>query len=96
MSERISALDIDESKALHTEEQHKEAERAYRQALAAEPDHAAACCGLGTLLCGTGRSDEGLRLLHRAVELRPRDRSFAAASPPGWTGRGTPIRQSHS
>lgn len=47
------------------------AEAAYRAALAAAPDHAAAALNLGAMLCEQGRCDEALALLDAAIERRP-------------------------
>jgi Tfp pilus assembly protein PilF len=44
---------------------------AYRKALDADPDYAAAWDALGTLQVQIGRVDEGLRALERAVSLAP-------------------------
>lgn len=48
-----------------------EAERLYRAALEADPGHADAMHNLGTLLVKTGRPQEALPLLERAVALKP-------------------------
>ena len=81
-------MDIEEALRLHDEGRREEAERAYRSALTAEPNNAAAYCGLGTLLCEGGRQNEGLRLLHRAVELRPREPAFRRRFAAGLDGAG--------
>ena len=49
------------------------AESAYREALAAAPDDATALGGLGVLLVQTGRSQDAITPLERAVEKAPAD-----------------------
>lgn len=44
------------------------AEQAYRQALAIDPSHAAACVNLGALLCEAGRCDEAVALYSTAID----------------------------
>ena len=52
------------------------AERAYREAIAAQADFAEALNNLGALLRDTDRTEEGIAMLRRAVEARP---AFASA-----------------
>jgi len=49
------------------------AERAFRQALTLDADHAATLADLGVLLASTGRAAEAVPLLERLVRLRPDD-----------------------
>ncbi|MCY3971449.1 MAG: tetratricopeptide repeat protein, partial [Acidobacteria bacterium] len=50
-----------------------EAERMFRQALAASQDHIATLSDYAVLLMSQGRNDEALRHLERVLELRPGD-----------------------
>ena len=57
--------------ALHRGGRLTEAEQAYRQILAANPEHAEATHLLGVLASQTARNDEALSLLGRSLTLRP-------------------------
>ncbi len=50
-----------------------EAERAYREVLVAEPDHAGALQYLGALCLRLGRVDEAIELIQRSIQLKPDD-----------------------
>jgi protein O-GlcNAc transferase len=50
-----------------------EAERAYREVLAAEPNHAGALQYLGALCLRSGRVDEAIQLIQRSIHLKPDD-----------------------
>jgi tetratricopeptide (TPR) repeat protein len=47
------------------------AEAAYREALAAAPQHTNAALNLGAMLCESGRCDEALALFDQAISLSP-------------------------
>ncbi|MCR5884175.1 tetratricopeptide repeat protein [Rhizobacter sp. J219] len=49
------------------------AERAYRHALEADPEHAPAALNLSALLCEQGRCDDAIQLLGEALRHRPDD-----------------------
>ena len=58
--------------AIHLQAWSKDYDRAgeyYRRVLAADPDHAHALANYTGLLLSRGRSDEGLQMLHRVLEL---------------------------
>lgn len=52
------------------------AERAYRQALEADPEHAPAALNLSALLCEQGRCDDAVQVLGEALRHRPDDASL--------------------
>ena len=56
---------------LHQQGQIEEAEAAYRQILAAEPDHAGALHLLGVIRQQQGRHEEALELIGRAISVNP-------------------------
>ena len=53
---------------LHQAGRLREAEQEYRRALGQNPRHGEALRLLGLLLCQAGKTDEGMRLLHKAVK----------------------------
>jgi predicted O-linked N-acetylglucosamine transferase (SPINDLY family) len=53
-----------------------EAERLYRQVLAADPRHADSLHLLGVIACDVGRHDVGIGLIHQAIGISPRIASF--------------------
>jgi len=57
-----------------------EAEKNYRKLLALKPSHALALNNLSILLCHTGRSDEGLKLLDTVVSDDPKIQSLVKSS----------------
>ena len=48
-----------------------EAEKIYRQILAAEPDYPYALCLLGTIAQATGEYDQAVELISRAIAVKP-------------------------
>lgn len=64
---------LEEGMAHQRERRFREAEAAYRRALAEQPDQPDALNLLGTLIVGAGGAVEGSRLLRRAIVARPDD-----------------------
>lgn len=69
---------LEEGIAHQRERRFREAEAAYRRAVALNPDSADALNLLGTLVVAVGGTSEGARLLRRAVMLRPEDAGLRA------------------
>ena len=64
---------LEEGIAHQRERRYREAEAAYRRALAEQPDQPDALNLLGTLIVAAGGGIEGARLLRRAIVIRPDD-----------------------
>ena len=64
---------LEEGIAHQRERRYREAEAAYRRALAEQPDQPDALNLLGTLIVAAGGGLEGARLLRRAIVIRPDD-----------------------
>jgi tetratricopeptide (TPR) repeat protein len=60
-----------EATALHGQRRLPEAERRYRDVLAAEPGHAGALCYLGLLSAQLGRLEDGAALLRQSIDRNP-------------------------
>jgi tetratricopeptide (TPR) repeat protein len=69
---------LEEGIAHQRERRFREAEAAYRRALAEQPDQPDALNLLGTLIVGAGGAQEAARLLRRANTLRPQDPTLRA------------------
>jgi Flp pilus assembly protein TadD len=69
---------LEEGMAHQRERRFREAEAAYRRALAAQPDQPDALNLLGTLIVAAGGALEGARLLRRAILARPDDPTLRA------------------
>ena len=69
---------LEEGIAHQRERRFREAEAAYRRALAEQPDQPDALNLLGTLIVGAGGGAEAARLLRRANMLRPEDPTLRA------------------
>src|SRR5215470_6671799 len=69
---------LEEGIAHQRERRFREAEAAYRRALAEQPDQPDALNLLGTLIVGAGGGPEAARLLRRANMLRPEDPTLRA------------------
>jgi Flp pilus assembly protein TadD len=69
---------LEEGMAHQRERRFREAEAAYRRALAEQPDQPDALNLLGTLIVGAGGAVEGARLLRRAIVVRPDDPTLHA------------------
>ncbi len=77
MSESESINDIYlQAVDAHTKGDLNAAQPLYMQVLKADPNHADALCRLGILANQVGRPDVALKMLHRAVELRPDSPEF--------------------
>lgn len=57
--------------AYHQEKQYEEAENAYRQVLARDPQNTAALQNLGNVLMDTGQIDEAVSVYQQAVQISP-------------------------
>jgi Tfp pilus assembly protein PilF len=62
---------LDNAIKLHQEGQIEDAEQAYREILAAEPNHPGALHLLGVIRQQQGRHEEALGLIGRAIKLKP-------------------------
>src|SRR5215468_3469691 len=69
---------LEEGMAHQRERRFREAEAAYRRALAEQPDQPDALNLLGTLIVAAGGALEGARLLRRAIAVRPDDATLHA------------------
>jgi tetratricopeptide (TPR) repeat protein len=69
---------LEEGIAHQRERRFREAEAAYRRALAQQPDQPDALNLLGTLIVAAGGGPEGARLLRRAIAARPDDPTLRA------------------
>jgi tetratricopeptide (TPR) repeat protein len=69
---------LEEGIAHQRERRFREAEAAYRRALAEQPDQPDALNLLGTLIVAAGGGPEGARLLRRAIAARPDDPTLRA------------------
>src|SRR5262245_39743669 len=69
---------LEDGIAHQRERRFREAEAAYRRALAQQPDQPDALNLLGTLIVAGGGAQEAARLLHRATTLRPQDPTLRA------------------
>lgn len=69
---------LEEGIAHQRERRFREAEAAYRRALAEQPDQPDALNLLGTLIVAAGGAPEGARLLRRAIVVRPDDPTLRA------------------
>ncbi len=69
---------LEEGLAHQRERRYREAEAAYRRALAEQPDQPDALNLLGTLIVAAGGGIEGARLLRRAIMVRPDDPTLRA------------------
>ena len=69
---------LEEGIAHQRERRFREAEAAYRRALAEQPDQPDALNLLGTLIVAAGGGPEGARLLRRAITVRPDDPTLRA------------------
>lgn len=72
--------------AHHAAGRHAEAMQLYRDLLAIVPDHAGACCNLGSLLRRYGHQEEGTALLRQAVTIDPHN-------PHAWHNLGNALQE---